>query len=94
MWLIFCILLLYLSIGVTIIQNLNRGDYDVFDRYERELLNHEPDRGSITRDFKENRREAINMLPLIIALWPLMIYFYHQEIKTAREKLVKETAHR
>ncbi len=94
MWLIFCIILLYWSIGAAILYNLDRGDYEVFDRYERKILNHEPDRGSITRDFKENRREAINMLPLIIALWPLMIYFYHQEIKTAREKLVKETAHR
>jgi hypothetical protein len=94
MWLIFCIVLLYWSAGAAILYNLDRGDYECFDRHERKILGWAPDRGCLREDFADDRRETVKMIAVLTWVWPFLIYIYYNEMNDARKELAKKTANR
>lgn len=87
MWLIFCIVLLYWCIGLSLLYNLDRGDYEVFDRHERDIIGWGRDRGSIKRDLENDFFETAKTILAVSWGWPFLIYFYRKDIQDARKKL-------
>lgn len=91
MWLIFCIIILYLSIGVGFITKLDRGDFDL-DPYEMEQLNLKSDKGYFSKKLKEDFIEAVNTIIIFVALWPIALFFIKRDLKEEREKYLGENA--